>query len=104
METQKEHQDSHPLENIDKTIHSPTRLRILLALYVVDEADFTFLLGQTKLTGGNLSANLMHLEKEEIVSIDKRFQEKRPQTVVSLTPKGREAFKTYRKQMLEVLG
>ena len=61
------------IEDIDRTIHAPTRLKILACLAVVDRADFTFLLHQTGLTRGNLSPNLRKLEEANYVSIQKEF-------------------------------
>lgn len=90
-------------DGIDRLVHSPARLKLMLALYVVDEADFTFLMGQTKLTWGNLSANLMTLEEAGYVRIRKAFKGKRPKTWASLTAKGRKGFDAYRATMLDLL-
>lgn len=90
-------------DRIDKLVHSPARLVIILVLYVVDEADFTFIMSQTKLTWGNLSANLMTLEEAGYVEIQKSFEGKRPKTRVRLTGKGRNGFEAYRAEMLTLL-
>ena len=39
---------------IDKVVHEPARLMLLSILYVIDSADFVFLLNQTGLTRGDL--------------------------------------------------
>ncbi|MBX3051838.1 MAG: transcriptional regulator [Caldilineaceae bacterium] len=88
---------------IDKTIHEPARLLIVANLYVVEKADFTFLMGQTQLTWGNLSSHLAKLENAGYVEVEKTFVGKRPYTMLHLTQSGRAAFETYRQQMLEVL-
>ena len=49
--------------DIDKLIHEPARLAVMALLYVVDSADFTFIINQTGLTWGNLSAHLSKLEE-----------------------------------------
>jgi DNA-binding MarR family transcriptional regulator len=88
---------------IDKLIHEPARLKILAQLYVVESADFIFLMRQTALTQGNVSGHLSKLEVAKYVKIKKGFAGKRPQTMISLTEKGRSAFKEYVKTMQEVL-
>jgi DNA-binding MarR family transcriptional regulator len=72
-------------------------------LYVVESADFIFLVKQTGLTWGNLSAHIGKLEAADYVKIKKEFLGKKPHTVASLTKHGRLAFETYRKDMKQVL-
>jgi len=72
-------------------------------LYVVESADFVFLRNQTGLTDGNLSSHLSRLESAGYVDIEKKFKGKKPQTLLKLSQKGREAFDFYRKQMEQVL-
>jgi DNA-binding MarR family transcriptional regulator len=91
------------LENIDRVIHSPARLMILTFLYVVEEGDMVYLLNQTGLTWGNLSANVHKLKDAGYVEVKKDFVDERPQTWVKLTDKGRQAFRDYREQMKGVL-
>jgi len=91
------------IEDIDRTIHAPTRLKILACLAVVDRADFTFLLHQTGLTRGNLSPNLRKLEEANYVGIQKEFVDNIPRTLIHLTDRGRAAIQTYRESMQSVL-
>lgn len=88
---------------IDKLIHEPARLQLVASLYVVDAADFVFLLSQTGLTGGNVSSHMSKLEDAGYVDVEKSFVGKRPQTVFRLTEKGREAFRAYRQSMKGLL-
>ncbi len=90
--------------DIDKLIHEPARFMLMSHLYVVKRADFVLLARQTGLSGGNLSSHMSKLEKAGYVEIEKSFVEKRPQTVLQLTKKGREAFKRYRETMSRMLG
>ena len=92
-----------PLSDIDKLIHEPARLMIMSYLYVVESADFVFLRNQSGLTDGNLSSHLTKLESAGYVDIEKRFKGKKPQTMLKLSKKGREAFDLYRKKMEQVL-
>lgn len=91
------------LAEIDRLIHEPARLSLVACLYVVEAADFVFLMRQTGLTGGNLSSHVSKLEQAGYVDVKKSFVGKRPQTVLRLTSKGRTAFERYRRTMSGVL-
>jgi DNA-binding MarR family transcriptional regulator len=87
--------DPREISDLDRVIHSPTRLKILLVLMSVDEADFTFISNATDLTRGNLSANLSKLEDAGYVKIEKKFIERVPKTIASITKSGEEALENY---------
>ena len=85
--------------DIDRMIHEPARLKLLAQLYVVESADFIFLMRQTGLTQGNVSGHLTKLEDAKYVEIEKGYVGRRPQTMISLSKKGRRAFKNYVESM-----
>ena len=87
------------LIEIDRVIHEPARLLITAHLYVVESADYVFLMQNTGLTWGNLSSHLSKLEAAGYVEITKDFIERKPHTIVKLTSEGRRAFDAYRRQM-----
>jgi DNA-binding MarR family transcriptional regulator len=87
------------IQDVDRLIHEPNRLIIMAQLYVVQSADFTFLLHQTGMTAGNLSAHLSKLEDAGYVEVTKEFIERKPHTALALTKKGRAAFKEYRRKV-----
>jgi DNA-binding MarR family transcriptional regulator len=93
----------HPLAGIDQIIHAPARLMILIYLYVVENADFIFLMRMTGLTWGNLSTHLSKLESAGYVNVEKTFKGKKPHTIIYLTDQGRTAFKEYKKNLKQVL-
>ena len=95
--------DLQPIAEIDRLIHEPARLMALALLYVVESADFLFLVRQTGLTWGNLSSHLSKLEEAGYVKIEKEFVDKKPHTMLHLTKKGRAAFRAYRQSMRQVL-
>ncbi len=95
--------EKHPLADIDQVIHAPARLMMLSCLYVVESADYVFLMRQTGLTWGNLSTHLTKLEEAGYVEIEKEFKGKKPHTTVSLTKRGRAAFRDYKKSLRKVL-
>jgi DNA-binding MarR family transcriptional regulator len=92
---------SFAFSRIDPLIHAPARLRLMTQLYVVEAADATFLVNETGLTWGNLATHLRKLEDHDYVTIDKEFRNRKPRTVVSLTPRGRAAFRKYRAAIQE---
>ena len=92
-----------PITDIDRLVHEPARLMVLALLYVVESADFTFLMSQTGLTWGNLSSHLSKLEEAGYVEIEKEFKGKKPHTMLHLTDEGRAAFREYRRSMKQVL-
>lgn len=92
------------LTEINKIIHEPARLMIISLLYVIEEADFTWIKGQTGLTDGNLSSHLSKLENAGYVIVEKRFKNKKPNTLLKLSEGGRRAFEEYRKKLTQILG
>jgi DNA-binding transcriptional ArsR family regulator len=87
------------LANLDRRVHEPTRLAILAALSACERADFLFLQRITGLTKGNLSSHLSKLEEGGLVEIEKRFVDKKTQTLVRLSSSGREAIDSYWKEI-----
>ena len=93
----------HPLVDIDQVIHAPARLMVLTYLYVVESADYVFLMRMTGLTWGNLSTHMSKLEEAGYIELLKEFRGKKPNTKVQLTEHGRTAFREYKKSMQKVL-
>jgi DNA-binding MarR family transcriptional regulator len=88
-----------PVDGIDRVIHEPARLLIMAHLYVVDSADFLFLMRQTGLTFGNLSSHMAKLEGAGYIEVVKDFVDRKPHTMLRVTARGRAAFEEYRKGM-----
>jgi DNA-binding transcriptional ArsR family regulator len=85
--------DPSPLSPL---IHGRTRLLILCFLMPRNAgATFTEIKTEVGLTDGTLSVHLSELERGGLVEIAKRFQGKRPQTVVTVTEAGRVRFAAY---------
>ena len=93
----------HPLADLDRIVHGPARLMVMTSLYVLESADFVFLVNLTGLTWGNLSSHLSTLEEAGYIDIEKTIVGKRINTMVSLTKKGREAFRAYKDQIQQAL-
>ncbi len=93
----------HPLAGIDPVIHASARLMILTYLYVVERADYVFMMNLTGLTWGNLATHLKRLEEAGYVEMQKTFNGKKPQTFLRMTEKGRSAFQVYKRTLQQVL-
>ena len=89
------------LAEVDRLVHEPARLMILMVLYTVERADFTFLMNVTELTDGNLSSHLSKLEAAGYVEIEKGYAGKK--LPLRLTAVGRGAVERYRGTMQKAL-
>ena len=96
-------QQRHPLADIDRVIHAPARLMILTYLYVVESAEYIFLVNMTGLTWGNLATHLGKLEEAGYVAVEKEIRGKKVHSMIHLTDEGRVAFRDYKSRMQDVL-
>jgi len=71
----------------------------MTVLSSVNAADFVFLARTTGLTNGNLSSHLTKLQDAGLITIEKRFVHKRPNTNVELTPEGKKRVATHWSQL-----
>ncbi len=88
---------------IDDVIHGRVRLAVMAFLSGAGAADFNELKAKVGGTDGNLSVHLRKLEEAGYVKVQKGFRGRRPQTTVSLTKKGREAWIAYIARMEDLL-
>ena len=95
--------DLRQMADVDRLIHEPARLLIVTLLYPVEKVDFLYLLHETPLTKGNLSAHLSKLEDAGYLGIEKTYRGKIPQTLIRLTPAGRKAFEDYREKLKRIV-
>lgn len=92
------------LPELNPVIHGKLRLALLSLLSGVDEAEFTWLREKTGSTDGNLGAQLMKLEEAGYVAVEKRFVQRKPQSLYSMTVAGRAALSEYVAALRELLG
>ena len=81
--------------NLDRVIHEKGRLAIMSMLAASPELSFTELRDTLSMTDGNVTTHIRTLQEAGYVSVAKSYQNKRPLTMVSLTPAGRKAFSGY---------
>ena len=87
---------------IDKIIHEPARLRIMMILSGIDEADFNFMVSTLEMTRGNLSSHMDRLEEAGYLKIFKSFNGKIPHTGYRLTKIGKRALSKYWEALEEI--
>jgi DNA-binding PadR family transcriptional regulator len=92
------------LPELNPVIHGKLRLALLSLLTGVDEAEFTWLRAKTGSTDGNLGAQLMKLEEAGYVTVEKRFVDRKPQSLYRITESGREALTEYVRALRQLLG
>ncbi len=80
---------------IDKIIHEPTRLRIMMILAGLEQADFNFLVTTLSLTRGNLSRHIEKLESAGYLKVKRSFKGKIRNTSYQLTQEGSKALAQY---------
>jgi len=80
---------------IDDVIHGRLRLGVMAYLSTVSPAPFVELKAKVNATDGNLSTHLSKLEEASYVRIEKKFEGKKPLTLVHLTKQGRDAWIEY---------
>ncbi len=89
--------------SIDRLIHEPARPIIVATLYAAKRADSLYMLPETGLTKGNLSAHLSQLEQTGYAEGENRFHCKTLQTALPLSEAGSEADLGYRQQLQRVI-
>ena len=92
------------LPELNPAIHGKLRLALLSLLSTVEEAEFTWLRARTGATDGNLGAQLVKLEEAGYVKSEKRFVQRKPQTLYRMTEAGRTALAEYVQALKTLLG
>jgi|SRR5579862_1502141 len=92
------------LPDLNPVIHGKLRLALLSLLTTVEEAEFIWLRERTGSTDGNLGAQLAKLEEAGYVAVDKKFVQRKPQTLYRMTDAGRAALAEYVQALKQLLG
>ena len=83
------------LKELNPLLHSQLRLAIMSILMNCEEASFVYIKEQTQATAGNLSVQLDKLVAAGYITVEKKFQGKKPLTLCSVTNEGKKAFEEY---------
>jgi DNA-binding PadR family transcriptional regulator len=92
------------LPHLNPVVHGKLRLALLTLLTGVDEAEFTWLREKTGATDGNLGAQLLKLEEAGYVTVEKKFVQRKPQSLYHMTEAGRAALTEYVQALKQLLG
>ena len=92
------------LPELNPVVHGKLRLALLSLLAGVEQADFTWLRDRTGATDGNLGAQLSKLEEAGYIAVEKKFVQRKPQTIYRLTDPGRTALREYVEALKQLLG
>ena len=91
-------------DGLERALHEKARLGIMTSLVMRPEG---FMFSELKrlcaLTDGNLSRHLDVLKEAGLVEVWKGFDNRRPQTLVRLSPDGRHRFLTYLEELEHVI-
>jgi len=82
-------------KDLDPILHSQLRLSIVSILMTVDEANFNFIKESTKAAAGNISIQIKKLQEAGYIKVERTFKNNYPNTTISITRKGVEAFEDY---------
>ena len=80
---------------IDDVIHGRLRLAMMAYLSGAGTADFNDVKAKIGGTDGNLSVQIRKLEDAGYIDVEKTYAGRKPQTRLSLTEKGRNAWIAY---------
>ena len=92
------------LPELNPVVHGKLRLALLSLLVGVEEAEFTWLRSKTGSTDGNLGAQLLKLEEAGYIAVEKKFVERKPQSIYRITEAGRTALSEYVQALKQLLG
>lgn len=92
------------LPDLNPVVHGKLRLALLTLLTGVEEAEFTWLREKTGATDGNLGAQLLKLEEAGYVAVEKKFVQRKPQSLYRMTDAGRAALTEYVRALRQLLG
>ncbi len=72
-------------------------------LMVEDFVDYNTLKATLEVTDGNLASHIKALEKEQYITFEKSFFERKPLTKYKITPLGKKAFEDHLAVLEEIL-
>ena len=91
-------------KDLDPLLHNQLRLSIMSLLMNLESAEFSWLLGKTGSTRGNLSVQISKLRDAGYIRVKKSFRNNYPLTSCSISKKGVDAFESYVEAIKSYLG
>ena len=90
--------------SLDRIVHGPLRLGIVVALTASERRTFTELRDALGATDGNLNASLQKLEQAGYVAASRRVDGRAAITEYQLTRAGQKALASYLEQLERIIG
>jgi len=87
------------IANISKVFENRVRLGIMSVLMVNESYDFNSLKETLDVTDGNLASHLKALEEKGMITVNKQFIDRKPNTSYSVTDKGIIEFRQHLKAL-----
>jgi DNA-binding MarR family transcriptional regulator len=91
------------MRELNPILHSTLRLSIMALTSLNESVTFLYLLDETKATKGNLSVQIKQLEEADYIEVEKKFVGRKPQTIIHITDKGRNAMHEYTEALKDYL-
>ena len=82
-------------KKLNPLLHNELRLAVISYLVTKTNGSFSELKSITQASAGNLSVQIKKLEAAHYLTVEKRFENNYPLTVVTITEVGIDAFKSY---------
>lgn len=92
------------IANLNKAFENRVRLGIMSVLMVNDEMDFIGLRETLDVTDGNLASHLRALEDAGYLTSEKRFLNRKPNTIYRITATGAGSFRDHLNALESLLG
>lgn len=89
--------------SLDEHVHSPVRLCLMAALHSVDSADYRTVREALDVSYTLLSKHVALLEDAGYLRVDKQFVDRTPRTELTLTRRGRAAFRAHLAALDEIV-
>ena len=87
---------------LDPLLHNELRLKLMVALDSLDDADFVYLKELTDSTAGNLSVQISKLEEAGYIKVARSGEGRGSHTVCRITPSGIAALRDYQLALLSL--
>ena len=87
---------------LDPLLHNELRLKLMVALDSLDDADFVYLKELTDSTAGNLSVQISKLEEAGYIKVSRSGEGRGSHTVCRITPAGIAALRDYQRDLLSL--
>jgi len=87
-------------KDLNPLLHNELRLRIMVALDSLDDADFVYLKALTKATAGNLSVQIGKLEEAGYIRVSHSGEGRGSHTVCRITSAGQKALLEYQRALI----